>query len=539
MELREQITREASALAERVTAAAEDAIADARRHADAAVSALRAEVEGIRAELQAATERAAALGTDVETANARVAALEATLEAETTRAGDVTARLEAETARASSLAAQLEAETARAAALAADLEAANQILGDADGARARAESAKEAAASELRAVRELLESARAEATRASEALEVEAAQKLLLQQAHDTAVRRMELELEEATAQARVLEVSFSQADTQYRQAAAAAEAEIESLRQQLDAQAGAAAEAQSRVEAAEAAAAAMRAEVEEAHAIADAAGSEMTVQKERLRKATAMLGHTAGALQALDGATTVPGIFGVLVQQLATQFERVAVFRLKGNHFEGDLAAGVDASVDIKKIVIPRGMGSLITRAAASGQLEVVPKEQIDEARPPFGGSPASALAAPLLFQGELLAVAYADADTAFTDAHAPFAGVLVRHANALLARLAEEINSSRQLREYARTLLDETRTMFMADLQAGLPDHHRIRRLHDSLQYAYDLYAQRAALEAPLSGDLMDEEVAAVIAADPQAPFAADLGAILQDRDARRTAS
>lgn len=525
MELRDQITREASALAERVTAAAEIALADARRHADEAAAATRAEVERIRAELLAATERAAALG--------------ARLEEETSRAGDVTIRLDAETARASSLAAQLEAETARASALAADLEAANQILNDADGARARAEAAKDAAANELRAMRELLESARAEATRASEALEIEAAQKLLLQQAHETAVRRMELELEEATAQARVLEVSFSQADTQYRQAAGAAEAEIQSLRQQLDAQAGAAAEAQSRVEAAEAAVAAMRTEVEEANAIADAAGGEMTVQKERLRKATAMMGHTAVALQALDGATTVPGVFGVLVQQLATQFERVAVFRLKNNHLEGELAAGVDASVDIKKIVIPRGMGSLITKAAASGQLEVVPKDQIDEARPPFGGSPASALAAPLLFQGELLAVAYADADAGFTEAHAPFAGVLVRHANALLARLAEEINSSRQLREYARTLLDETQSMFMADLQAGLPDHHRIRRLHDSLQYAYDLYAQRAALEAPLAGDLMDEEVAAVIAADPRAPFAADLEAIRQDRDARRTAS
>jgi len=490
MELRDQITRETSALAERLCVAAENVIADARREGDEAAGQLRGELETLRTELQA-------------------------------------------------VAAQLEAETARAATLAHNTERISAALQEADTARLKAEADAEAGANERRDLRGRLDSARAEAMRLAEALEVEAAQKVLLQTTHATTVRELESQLDTAVAEARVLQVSFAEAEKRGRETTEATDAELARLRQEVDERAAALLERDARSEAAEADLVAMRAAVDEANAISDAAGAEMTTLRERARKTNAMLHATAAALAALEGATTVADVFGRLVRQLATDFERVAIFRVRGNHLEGDTASGLDDSIDIKKIVIPKGLSSLITTAASGGGVAIATQEQIADARAPFGGSPSSALAAPLLFDGEVVAVAYTDADEPFSDAHAPLATVQIRHANAILARLAHEVKAETHLRAYARTLLEDAEAMFVADTDAGLSPHDRLGRLRDSIDYAHDLYAHRAEAEGAPALRILDEEIAAAAGGEPPTPFATGLTSIARDLRAQRTAS
>jgi hypothetical protein len=315
-----------------------------------------------------------------------------------------------------------------------------------------------------------------------------------------------------------------------------ALQTELLALRDRAEAEAGKAA----RMDDADAALATMRAEVEEAQAIADAASAEMTAARERTRKATALFATTASALGAIDLEGTVAGLFSSLVRELRTEFARTAIFRVKGGHLEGEVAAGVDSSVDVKKIVIPKGLGSIIAKAATGTTVQVATKDEIAEARPPFGGTPVSALAAPLVFEGEAIAVLYADADTPFTDAHAPLASVFMRHVNARLALLAQELKVARGLREYARTLLHELEEMFATDASAGTNAKDRLRRLRESVGFARDLYAQRAALEAPTAADFLEEEIAALLQADARTPFARDLASlVVESRGAARNAS
>ena len=57
-----------------------------------------------------------------------------------------------------------------------------------------------------------------------------------------------------------------------------------------------------------------------------------------------------------------------------------------------------------------------------------------------PVGGS-AAAIALPIRFQGETLAVVYADSDQRGMTAHASVARLLLQHVNVLLTRLTQEL--------------------------------------------------------------------------------------------------
>ena len=492
------------------------------------------------------TAQAVALAADLEADRARATSLSAQLEAEGARAESLSTQLQAEGARVAALSAQLEAESARTVALAADLNALTEAHRHTDGERLQAESACEKTEEELRGLREMLQAARAEATRVANALEAEAAEKALMGEAHEEAIRALQAQAQAESQELRQeIEDAAKLRVRETAQGAGAVE-QAGRIQTQLDAALLAvrthqeqARSFEARMQAGEAAVASMRKEADDANALSDATCAELSVMRDRMRRLTAMANSAATSLDALGSATTVADIFRTLVTQLSTEFQRVAIFRVKGNHLEGELAAGVDSSVDITKIVIPIGLSSVITKAAASGSLEHATKEQIVDSRPPFGGAPASALAAALVFQGERLAVAYADSDAPFSDAHGAFAGVLVRHANALLAHLTHELKAARQLREYAQMLLHEAEQMFLADLQAGIPAPDRVRRLRDSIGCARQLYTQHAALEGPLSADLLNEEITAISEVEPVTAFARDLAIVVAQPEAQRNAS
>lgn len=280
-----------------------------------------------------------------------------------------------------------------------------------------------------------------------------------------------------------------------------------------------------------------LRGQVEDANALADSLQDEMAAMRTSSQRVSAMLQGSVRALEALGGAATVTDVFHTLMQQLAEEFPRVAILRLKGNRLEGEMGVGFDGPAGIIGLVIPSSLDSVISRAAAGGRVEQATAAQLDGS--PFGSAPASAIAAPLMFQGETLAVVYAECDTASNDAHAAFAGLLAAHANVLLSRLTQELKAVKELREYARMLLHEADQMFLADIAEGRTEPERVRRLHGTIEFGRQLYAQRAALEGAAAARLLEDEIATLISSEPISRFGSAVAAALDSAQAQRVAS
>jgi hypothetical protein len=249
------------------------------------------------------------------------------------------------------------------------------------------------------------------------------------------------------------------------------------------------------------------------------------------------ILESSAQAVDELAEKTTITDLFAALVRHLAGEFSRVALFRVKANRLEGEDQIGFDQTTDITKLVLPLNVDSLITRAASSGSFEqLVGAELDDSSRAPFGGTPTIALAMPIAFQGETLAVVYADSDLPIADrgpaghdASVGFARLMVRTAGVLLMRLSQELKTLNELRDYAAMLLQEAQEMYTADTQAEKGEDERRSRLKDTIECARQLYAQRAALEGSAAASLFDDRIAVVLEADGDTPFAHDLAAIV----------
>jgi hypothetical protein len=263
-----------------------------------------------------------------------------------------------------------------------------------------------------------------------------------------------------------------------------------------------------------------------------------------------ALLRSSVGAVDELGEARTIAELLAGLARQMATEFPRVAVFRVKGGHVEGEHQAGFDMSADVTKLMIPFNVDSLITKAATSGAIEQLSGSALAGSHAPFGGTPTAAIALPIIFQGETFAVLYAESDPAATghgavpdDARTGFATLLVRHTAVLLTRLSQEIKTLVELREYATMLLQEAEQMYSADVEAGKSEEERRRRLKETIECARQLYAQRAALEGPSAAALLDEQIATVAEAESPSPFAQELGTVSghtpQRQQSRRTAS
>ena len=203
------------------------------------------------------------------------------------------------------------------------------------------------------------------------------------------------------------------------------------------------------------------------------------------------LLDISAEAVDELAEKTTVTDLFAALVRHLASEFSRVALFRVKANRLEGEDSIGFNDSTDMTKLVLPLNLDSLITRAASSGSFEQLMGDELeDSSRAPFGGTPTFALAMPIAFQGETLAVVYADSDQPVSDrgpagheASIGFAKLMVRTAGVLLMRLSQELKMLNELRDYAAMLLQEAQEMYGADIQAEKSEDERRSRLKDTI--------------------------------------------------------
>jgi hypothetical protein len=261
-----------------------------------------------------------------------------------------------------------------------------------------------------------------------------------------------------------------------------------------------------------------------------------------------ALLDASIHSVDELASATTVADLLASLVRQLSVEFSRVALFRVKGNRLEGEYQIGFDDTTDVTKLVLPLSVDSLIPRAASSGLVEHLKGTDLDESsRAPFGGTPASALALPVTFQGETVAVVYADSDHIEPDPHAydasaGYAKLMVRATAVLMVRLSQELKTLNELREYASMLLQEAEEMYSADMQSDRSEEERRSRLKDTIECARQLYAQRAALEGAAAATLLDDRIAMKIETEPATPFGRDLAAIIEavERlDSRHTAA
>ena len=114
------------------------------------------------------------------------------------------------------------------------------------------------------------------------------------------------------------------------------------------------------------------------------------------------LLDASIQSIDELSSATSISDLLASLVRQLSIEFSRVALFRVKGNRLEGEYQIGFDDTTDVTKLVLPLNLDSLITRAASSGLVEQLKGTDLDDSsRAPFGGSPTSAMALPVIVPG------------------------------------------------------------------------------------------------------------------------------------------
>ena len=436
------------------------------------------------------------------------------------------ARAQADAARG-----DLQRETERADAADRDLDAAIEAHANVDAARMEAEAecrrqtnAVATAERELAEVRTLLDASVAQAARIGMQLDANAAENGTL--AADLSAAQAELTAARTQREAITAQLDASRARVQtLERNQATQEEQIRYLENAIG-------EANDTNDA-------LRAEMG-AHSGTDGAsghgGADASALRDDVARLGSLLDTSAQAVDELAEKTTVTDLFAALVRHLAGEFSRVALFRVKANRLEGEDQIGFDDTTDVTKLVLPLNVDSLITHAASSGSFEQLMGDELaDSSRAPFGGTPTVALAMPIAFQGETLAVVYADSDQPVSDrgpagheASIGFAKLMVRTAGVLLMRLSQELKMLNELRDYAAMLLQEAQEMYSADTQAEKSDEERRSRLKDTIECARQLYAQRAALEGSAAALLFDDRIAAVLEADANTPFAHDLSAI-----------
>ena len=366
-------------------------------------------------------------------------------------------------------------------------------------ARDKEASARSTAEGEVHAIKGQLEAARKEAKRAAADADAAVAEK-----------RKAEVALSAANSQGQAAEAKLSAVTTLFKTSAA----RVQALEREQEQQA-----------------ARMR-ELEAGGQTPMEIDSEMSPVV-----SSGILDGLLGAFDALSAATTIGDVLATLGEQLAAEFPRVALFRVKGNRLEGTHQIGFDLTNDIGKVIIPLAMDSLLTRAVTSGRMERLSGDAIDTSGLPFGGSPTFALAMPVVVDAESIAIVYADdfseprqESRNDEEVNAKFAEALRQHTIALLMRLTTELKAMAELRAYASSLLSEIEQMYQSDVAAGKQGEELQKRLHANLDYARSIYSNRAQFESPSAGALLDAQVAGMAEAHHDNAFGRDLALVIE---------
>lgn len=135
------------------------------------------------------------------------------------------------------------------------------------------------------------------------------------------------------------------------------------------------------------------------------------TLQQQAVARTVLPLDELLTVFESLASASTPSAILTTVVSGLGREFSRVALFRVRGSRLECVSHVGFEFEGDVAKVVIPTSVDSLMTRAVNSRKTQTFVTGTSDEpCAVPFGGSPACAVALPLLSGESPVAVVYAD---------------------------------------------------------------------------------------------------------------------------------
>jgi hypothetical protein len=392
MEFREYAASEVSALIERLVSDADRRATTRVEHLqhehEAALTALRGELAAQGQELEQRAQAREKLAAELDAARVHADTLRAELETRSTE-------LESRSAELADQAAELAKQTARLEAQGAALEAQGTAL---EAQRAETEAQRALAESHASAEHQL---AQAQASTAADLVNLRAA---------------LEAAQAEADAQRTLATAHLGAEDElgQMRSALETAQAEVDRLTRQFD----------SALE-----------ELRQEHM--------STLQQQALERTVLPLDELLSVFAELSKASTPSAVLKAVVTGLAHEFSRVALFRLRGSRLECVTHEGFDFEGDISKVVIPTTVDSLLTRAVTSKKTHSFLAGVTDgPCGAPFGGTPACALAMPLVSGDATVAVIYADDSDQleFGSVPAPllvkFAEIVWQHAILVLHR-------------------------------------------------------------------------------------------------------
>jgi chemotaxis protein histidine kinase CheA len=424
---------------------------------------------------------------------------------------EIAAELEEERQQRTTLATELDAERKQRLALAQQLKEANATQAFAEASRSEAEQAREKAEKELGAVRQAAKTAQQDLKTAQQ--DAKTSQQDLKNAQQDLKNAQQDLKIAQQDLKNVHQDLKTVQQDLKI------AQQDVKAAQQETKA-----AEARTR-EIEQASAKAEAARAQEGHALSD----------RMLKDALQPLAHLRSAFERLTHASTIDDVLVGMVDGLATEFARVALFDVNSSRLQGRHHTGFDSTADISKVMIPLTVQSPLTRAVRERRVHGLTGREVTEAATaPFGGAPTFILVLPIAVRGSVLAVLYADnsgqtaAELMTPERRVKFAEILLWHAIPLLTRLSIEYEDLAEVREYAAALVKDLESVYAADAPAHKPAELR-HRLQQNLAYARQRFAERAESEGTAAARLFDECLSGVIGVKDATPFARDLAALV----------
>jgi hypothetical protein len=236
-----------------------------------------------------------------------------------------------------------------------------------------------------------------------------------------------------------------------------------------------------------------------------------------------------------LRRASTGPELLGNMLSSLAREFSRVALFHVDGTRLVAAERFGFTAEAESKPVRLSND--SLLTRAATTGRLESVITSVHGEpnAHLPFGGTPACALAMPIVFQGTTSAIIYADDSdhvefaTAAPQARLKFAELLQQYATLVLLKISVEQQTVSDLRAFVAGLIGDLEYTYAVETEAGRNRLSCQQRLKEALQSVRKRFAEHVEGGDPAAAGLLEDALVATADARQDSAFGHDLTTLI----------
>jgi len=251
------------------------------------------------------------------------------------------------------------------------------------------------------------------------------------------------------------------------------------------------------------------------------------------LQAAIAPLDLQLDAARHLANAHTVGDVLAALVDCLAQDLGRAALFSVKEGRLEGVRQVGFELSNDISKLVVPLGIYSVLSDAVSSGHVQGLLGPGLTAGtRALFGGKPSFALVVPVVVNGEPLAVVYADdSDQQSSASVAPeqrmkLAELLLCLVVPRLPRLLAAERATAELATYTGQLLARIEQSYAADRGNNLTGQRLQARVIQNLSEAREIF-QQATMSLREAPAIFEQQLSAALRLHAGTPFGRDLAA------------